>query len=352
MYEDIRPYDDAETSAALKRVADNPLVDKISDFLFPGKNPEDLRIILRSIKGVDDFQTRVMRPAVGSIIKQTTDGLSFEGLEHFEGGKKRFLMLSSHRDIVLDPAFVQYVLKTNGLPLTEIAVGDNLIANEFIGDLMRSNRMIKVVRSGSPRELYKASSELSAYIRERLMGNDPSSVWIAHRGGRTKDGMDRTDQGLLKMLSISGRSDFLENMKELQLMPLAISYEIESCDVLKAVETAVKARTGEYHKRPGEDTNSILTGILQPKGRVHIKFCKPIQDSEIDECASLDKNERFRHLADIVDSRITEGFRLWPTNVAAARILKKTGSLPEGVTREEILERLLAIYAAPAIRVK
>lgn len=368
MFDDIRPYNDIETSEALRRSALNPAVDKINDFLFPEKDVSELRSLLSAIKGVDDFQERIMYPAVRSIIAKTTDGLSFDGIDNFEKGKC-YLLLSTHRDIVLDSAFIQKVLKENKLPLSEIAVGDNLIYNEFVGDLMRSNRMVKVRRTRNPRELYEASEELSAYMRYRIHNaGNPSSIWIAHRNGRTKDGCDATEQGLLKMLSLSGNRDFVKNMEELSIMPVAISYEIEPCGIQKACEVYAKQTQGSYSKKPGEDFHSILTGIIQPKGRVHIGFCKPVIREELEQCALCAKNDRFRALAQIVDERLKEAFKIWPVNVAAAqmrrgepisdsaagellnRILKDVESIPQELDRNGVREILIDIYANPAIR--
>jgi hypothetical protein len=368
MYESIRPYNDAETAAALKRASNNRLMEQISAFLFPGKDPDILRNTLNTIHSVDDFQTRVMYPAVRSILGKTTKGLTYEGLEWFEGGRS-FTMLSSHRDIVLDSAFIQYIFKDNNLPLSEIAVGDNLIYNEFVEDLMRSNRMIKVVRGAQPRELYEISKELSSYIRMRLHDEQPASVWISHRNGRTKDGNDRTEQGLLKMLSLSGERDFFENMKDLSLMPVAVSYEYESCGVKKAYELYVRQKSDTYVKRPGEDLESIVLGIMQQKGHVHVSFCRPVADEELARCAALEKNERFRSLAAIIDDRIHKAWHIWPTNIIAAEMLsgeapsdphltaqfekyikEELDTLPRNATlRRNIREILLRIYANPII---
>lgn len=368
MYEDIRPYNDAETAAALKRASHNRLMEQISAFLFPGKDPDILCNTLNTIQGVDDFQSRVMYPAVRSILGKTTKGLSYEGLEWFDSGRA-YTMLSSHRDIVLDSAFIQYIFKDNGLPLSETAVGDNLIYNSFVEDLMRSNRMIKVLRNAGPRELYAASVELSSYIRTRLHDTQPVSVWISHRNGRTKDGCDKTEQGLLKMLSMSGSKDFTENMQELSLMPVAISYEYESCGIKKAYEIYIKQMMGSYIKRPGEDLESIVLGIMQQKGRVHVAFCKPLTGEELASCAALDKNERYRELARIIDERILAAWRIWPNNIVAAELLTgrapsdrydteqfeqylkaELDTLPRMVDRRSVRDILLKIYATPALR--
>jgi len=339
MYEDIKPYDDVQASEAMKRVANSPYVDKIAGFLFPGSNPENMRSLLRSVGGVDDFQTRVMYGAVKSIIDKTTDGLSYEGLEYFKGGKC-YLMLSTHRDIVVDPAFIQWTLKDNNMPLTEIAAGDNLIPTQFLEDLMRSNRMITVHRGGSAREIYNSSINLSAYIRERIHSENPASIWIAHRNGRTKDGNDSTEQGLLKMISLSGEEDFVKNIEELSIMPVSISYEWECCDIQKAVEVYIKRCTGSYKKKPGEDTQSIICGIVQPKGRAHITFCEPLTHDEIVSAGNLEKNERYRCLAEIIDRKLIAGYKIWPTNIEAARMIR--GDEPQDRAVREALEANVA----------
>jgi len=379
MYEDIKPYDDIQTSEALKRVASHPIVDRISNFLYPGVEPTMLRNLLASISGVDDFQNRVMYDAIGSIVSKTSDGLTFSGLNYFrnqDGSFNHYLLLSNHRDIVLDPAIIQYILKDNNIPLTEIAVGDNLISSSLVEDLMRSNRMIKVKRSGSVRELYSASKNLSEYMRMRL--NQGSSVWIANRNGRTKNGFDQTSQGILKMFSMSGSSDFEENFSELHIMPVSISYEIEPCGLEKALETYLKERDGEYFKSPGEDLRSILAGIMQQKGHIHISFCKPLTAEEISDAASYGKNDNMRRLCDIIDERIVSGYHIWNNNLIAAG---RTDSIPQSeidafdhilddtidrvnmvldqnnrpfLSNDEIVQlrsKLKSIYSAPANRV-
>lgn len=369
-FENIRPYTDAEACSALKRVAGSEYIDRISGFLYPGQDPAILRSALSEVTGVDDFQTRVMYNAVKRIIETTSDGLTYDGLAYFEGGKT-YLMLSTHRDIVLDPALIQWVLKENDMPLTEIAAGDNLISTQLLEDLMRSNRMIKVIRSSNPREVYDSSVILSRYIRERIHDREkPASIWIAHRNGRTKDGHDVTEQGLVKMISLSGETDFEKNIGELNIMPVAISYEIESCDLEKAVEVYVKRATGEYHKKEGEDTRSIISGIVRPKGRIHISFCPPVTGEEIREAASLEKNDRYRRLAEIIDARHRAGFRKWPYNIAASELVKgekasdsqvtaaflayvekRLEEVPAGLDRKAVGDILIEIYAAPALNV-
>ena len=223
--------------------------------------------------------------------------------------------MSNHRDIILDPAIVQVVLMQNNLPTTEICVGDNLLKQKSVELLIRSNRMVKVIRGISARELYLSSQRLSKYIRESITSGR-SSVWIAQRQGRTKDGTDITEQGLLKMVDMSGTKDFVENFLEVNILPLSISYEYEPCDIMKARELLI-SRSQKYVKREMEDLESIILGIKQPKGHVHLNIDAPITREEIEEAAQFDKNERYAKMRYAVDRRVIQGYKLWKTNYMA-----------------------------------
>ena len=339
-YSNIRPYDDRETSQALKRVASAPELKAISDFIYGPGHEEELRDRLRNLDGIYQFQASVMAGVIQAIIDKTSAGLTVEGLEHVRDGRKHML-ISNHRDIILDPAIIQLVLFNHHISTTEIAVGDNLIANPLIEDIFRSNRMIKVVRGGTPREKYLSSSLLSSYMRENIT-SDRCSVWIAQRNGRSKDGHDATEQGLLKMFEMSGSGDFVKDFRELSILPIAISYQYEPCDFLKARELYISRRE-RYVKKPGEDTISILTGVRQNKGRIAFHFCPEITERELTECASYEKNERFKALADIMDGRICGSYRLWDTNYIAYDMLEKGEACASEYTPESravFLERM------------
>jgi hypothetical protein len=270
----------------------------------------------------------------------------------------------------MDPAITQLVLHTNGIPMTEIAVGDNLITNEAIEYLIRSNRMIKVVRGISARELYLSSQLLSKYIRLNIT-EQRSSIWLAQRQGRTKNGYDVTEQGLLKMLDMSGTGDFQSNFEALNIIPMSISYEYEPCDILKARETVI-SRKHKYVKAEGEDFNSIMVGIMQPKGNVHLNIGKPLTSEEIAAAAQCDKNDRYQLIRHAVDIRVIEGYRLWKNNYIAYDILnhsfrysekytaadvetfvaymeKQLDTVEPTLNREDLRKHFLEIYANPVV---
>jgi hypothetical protein len=331
-FDDIRPYNDSEVHPALERIVANPLLSNIAKYLFPGKDENLFKQLLLSCNTKDDFQIKVMSGVVEKILADTSKGLTYEGLEYFDGGAKH-LIVSNHRDIVLDSAIIQLILFRHDVPRTEIAVGDNLITSSFIEDITRCNRMIKVIRSTSPREVYTTSKVLSEYMRYRV-SNQISSIWIAQRNGRTKDGIDVTEQGLLKMFDMSGSGDFVKDFNELSIMPASISYEYEPCDILKAIELYITRRQ-KYVKAEGEDLNSILTGIMQPKGRIHIQFNEPLTEEEVNAAAELDKNERFKALGIAMDRKIIANYKLWPNNYIAYDMLNGEGRFADEYTAEE-----------------
>jgi hypothetical protein len=328
----IRPYTDAESIEAFHRIAQSPYLGYIVNFLFPNYDIDAFKKQLYSLQSVSDFQYKIMSFVVDAIIKMTSSGMSYSGIENIKDGSSH-LLLSNHRDIILDPAIIQLIFKNNDVPTTEIAVGDNLITSPFIEDITRSNRMIKVLRSGTPKEKYLNSILLSEYIRESV-SSERCSIWIAQRNGRAKNGIDTTEQGLLKMLDISGKNSFNDNFEELSIVPVSISYEFEPCDFLKARELYF-SRSGKYVKKEGEDLNSIITGVKQNKGHIHFHFNPTITKEEIERASKYEKNERFKALGEIIDNKIRPSYRLWNNNYIAFDIVNSTNKYSDKYTIEE-----------------
>ena len=368
-FEGISPYTDEQASEALGKLAEHPLVGQASHYFFPEEAPDFLKNVLKRIKTIDEFQVLVMQRFVRWVLEHTAKNFSYDGISNIDPSKK-FLALSNHRDIIMDPAITQLVLHTNGIPMTEIAVGDNLITSKEIEYLIRSNRMIKVVRGISARELYLSSQLLSKYIRLNIT-EQRSSIWLAQRQGRTKNGYDVTEQGLLKMLDMSGTADFQTNFEELNIIPMSISYEYEPCDILKARETVI-SRKHKYVKAEGEDLNSIMVGIMQQKGNIHLNIGKPLTSEEIAAAAQCDKNDRYQQIRHAVDIRVIEGYKLWKTNYVAYDILNHSfkyshmyekadvqkfvaymehqlDSVEPEINREDLRRVFLDIYANPVV---
>lgn len=320
-FESISPYTDEEAVVALGKLADHPLLSQFSCKFFPDQSPDFLKGLLKNIRSIDEFQVLVMSKFVEWVLDHTVNTFSYDGISNIDPEKK-FLALSNHRDIIFDPAITQLVLFRNGIPLTEIAVGDNLVSSPTIEYLLRSNRMIKVIRGITARELYLSSQLLSRYIRHNIT-EQRSSIWLAQRQGRTKNGYDITEQGLLKMLDMSGTADFQKNFEELNIIPMSISYEYEPCDILKARELVI-SRKHKYVKAEGEDLNSILVGIQQPKGNVHLNIGTPLTSEEIAAAALCDKNDRYQLIRHAVDKRVIEGYRLWKNNYVAYDLINQS----------------------------
>ena len=374
-FESISPYNDEEAAKALGVVADHPVVMAVSKFIFPNEPESFLRDILKQIHSVEEFQKLVMTKAVEWVVNNTSAGFTFDGLENLRAIDGCFLALANHRDIILDPALTQFMLFKNNMPMTQIAVGDNLLSNKYVELLIRSNRMIKVIRGISARSLYLSSQLLSKYIRKNIT-EGVSSIWLAQREGRTKDGMDTTEQGLLKMLDMSGPGEFTENFEALNIIPLSISYEYEPCDILKARELLV-ARSHKYVKAENEDLISIVSGIKEYKGHIHLNIGSPLTHEEIYEASFCTGNDRYQIIRHAVDVRVREGYKLWKTNYMAYDLvngnnakadkytpedlekfkayiegqLDKVALLPFGqeekLDREELRKILLAIYSNP-----
>lgn len=335
-FTDISPYTDAEAVEALGKLADHPAVVEVSKAIFPDKAPEFLRKILKSVKSIDEFQVLVMNKAVEWVLSTTAHNFSYDGIGNLKKINGKFLAMSNHRDIILDPAITQVVLYRNTIPMTEIAVGSNLLTNKYIEYLIRSNRMIKVIRGINARQLYLSSQVLSKYIRECITSGH-SSIWIAQREGRAKDGIDTTEQGLLKMLDMSGTADFTTNFEELNIVPLSISYEYEPCDILKARERLI-SRTQKYVKGSREDLISIMTGIEQQKGNIHLNIGSPLTHDEIEAASCCNKNDRYQAIRHAVDVRIIEGYKLWKTNYIGYDMVNHTFKYRDKYTPEDVAQ--------------
>ena len=333
-FQSISPYTDEEAVKALTRVSWHPAMLSISKYLFPNEPANLLGKMLREVRGVDDFQHVVMTQVIDSVLSQTSMGVSCSGIENLKALKGRFLLVSNHRDIVLDPAIIQCLLAKGGVDMTEICVGNNLLSSQLVEDLMRSNRMIKVIRGISARELYLSSQLLSKYIRTRITSGE-ASVWIAQKEGRTKNGLDATEQGLLKMFDMSGTKTFSENFEELNIVPVSISYEYEPCDWRKARELLI-SRSQKYVKKKNEDLHSILTGIRQWKGRISIVFNEPLTHDEIERAGQWRGNDRYQAIRRAMDRHIIAGYKLWPTNYIAFDLVNGTHAYADMYTEEEV----------------
>jgi len=314
-FDDIRPYYEEEIPAAMQRIANSSSFPLLASYVCPGESIEQVRQRIASYTNVHDFQTETMRMVNERVIAESISEFSCDGIEHLSP-EESYLYVSNHRDIMLDSSLMQYYLVTQGFDTTEITFGANLMVSQLVIDIGKSNKMFKVERpGGNIKDFYRSSLHLSEYIRH-VIKEKHQSVWIAQRNGRTKDGMDATDQGIVKMFCMSEPKDKIKALGDLHIVPVSISYEWESCDILKALEL-YQSQFAKYTKKPGEDLNSILTGILQQKGRVHIQFCEPITEEELSYYDGLTNSEYHKVVAQLIDNRIRPAYRLYPNNYIA-----------------------------------
>lgn len=314
-FDDIRPYNEEEVPEAMKRIANSSSFPILAAFVYPGEPLEEVKERISGYKSVAEFQSETMRVVNERVIANSITEFTCSGMERLNPDQ-HYLYVSNHRDIMLDASLLQYYFNTHGFDTTEITFGANLMMNQLVIDIGKCNKMFKVERpGGSIKEFYQSSKHLSDYIRY-VISKKNQSVWIAQRNGRTKDGNDMTDQGIIKMFCMSCPDDKIQAIDQLHIVPVSISYEWESCDVLKTLEL-YESRFSKYIKKPGEDLNSILTGLTQPKGRVHIELCEPITHTELDQLEHLTSNEYHKAVAQLIDSRINAAYRLYPNNYIA-----------------------------------
>lgn len=318
-FEEIRPYTDQEVGDILNILLDDSEFIHAAQYVFPEWNRNQLYESLKGIKTVKEFQKFLMYPAVHRITDSTFSGLSRSG---FDGlvKKKPYLFISNHRDIILDSAILNVMLFEAGLDTCEVAIGSNLLIKPWLTHLVKLNKNFIVHRDIPPKKLYAYSLRLSTYIRNAIT-NKNSSVWIAQKEGRTKDGNDVTQAGLLKMLSLSKKEDIINDFKQLNIVPMALSYEYEPCDDLKARELVVKAQTGTYKKAPNEDAKSMLAGITANKGRFHIAMGSSLDEKLESLGTSGSRNDLMKELADLINREIHSLYKLWPTNYMAFDLL-------------------------------
>lgn len=331
-FEDIRPYFDEEIPMAMARIAESELFPLISFYVFPERNMEDVRAQVRKIQTIDQFQYEVMSIVNEQVIKRSMTKFTYNGIDRLDP-EKRYLFVSNHRDIMLDSSLLQYILHINGHETSEITFGANLMCHPLVIDIGKSNKMFKVERGGNMKDFYQSSLLHSEYIRYAITQKN-QSVWIAQRNGRTKDGIDHTEPGLIRMFASSMPGDKLKALSELNIAPISISYEWETCDILKALEL-YESRFTKYVKKPGEDLNSILTGIVSDKGHVHMEICEPISVDELQLFESLTKQEYFKAIARLIDKRIDASYHLHPNNYIAFDIRYGTKRYEDRYSPEE-----------------
>ena len=341
-FDDIRPYYDSEIPAAMQRIASSPMLSSVLRFI--GAEEESFKNLLLSVKTTEELQKKVMFPICKDLISKTMSSFTYDGIENASPSVGR-LFVSNHRDIVLDAYLQQLALVENDIPTSHITFGSNLMEPGFVVDVGLSNKMFRTERKSSDFQAFLNSSiHLSQYIN--YVTSHGESVWIAQRNGRTKDGYDKTEPGLLRMLLIG--DDKRQSLENLNITPVSVSYQWEPCDILKAVEL-YRSRGGKaYVKAPGEDLHSIITGLLSPKGNVHVSMCPQVS---ADDYSSVIRRSDMTAVVAEMDRKIYAAYRLWDTNYVASDILNGSDEYADyydAALKEEFIARMTkAIEAYP-----
>ncbi len=322
-FEDIRPLNQDEVQAAIEELLASEEFRHALRYVKPDLDWDQLSAAMRACKTKEQFKSTLAYDAVMTVAKKTTFSLTISGRSRLPEGKPACTFISNHRDIVLDASFLNVMLYDVGYGMTQVAIGDNLLIRPWIKTFVRLNNSFIVKRGVSVRQMLEVSDTLSAYINHTIK-DTKESIWIAQREGRAKDSNDQTQPSVLKMLCMAGGKDIIGNLKSLNLVPVAISYEFDPCDYLKAQEFQLKRDNPEYHKTQRDDLLNMETGILNNKGRVHFTISKLINEQLDQLDPNMNRNELFAAVASIIDKEIYRHYRFYPNNYVAYDLLSST----------------------------
>lgn len=314
-FSDISPYNDEDFPKEMALLIKEPGFEHAVRYVMPNVDYDTFCQQLLKIKNKHDFQLQIMLPFLKRLVNETTNGVTASGTENINDDVYN-VYISNHRDIVLDASFMNLCLTQHGKPTTEIAIGNNLLIYHWIDSLVRLNKSFIVKRDTSKRHALEAAQHLSAYIHFAITQKH-QSVWIAQREGRAKDSDDRTQESLIKMLALAGNTDIVNSIRQINLMPVSISYEFDPNDYLKAKEFLLKKKDPDFKKSQHDDLLSMETGLLQNKGRAHFHFCPCINDQLDSIPANCDKNEAARFICNITDKAIHSNYYIYKNNYIA-----------------------------------
>lgn len=320
-FNDIRPYRNEEFHQAFEELMKEDEFLSVLKYFFHDNYPLYLEG-LKKVKTIDEFQVLLIKPILQGVIDSSITKLSFTGTENLVAGNP-CLFISNHRDIVMDASLIDIGLHYNNVPTVEIAIGDNLLVKPWIEMFVKLNKSFVVRRSLSGRDLLKSSILLSEYIRYSILDRN-CFLWIAQREGRAKDGNDRTQESLLRMLGLSGKSKDLKNsLLPLNISPVSISYEFDPCDGLKALELWTKDSGKAFVKTPQDDLKNMITGISGKKGNVNFHFSPSINE-RLNKCNEADPRKEGAAIAEIIDEGIFSNYLLFDTHKAAYNMLTQS----------------------------
>lgn len=370
-FDDIRPFLPEELPEVYDRLLADERFQGIVKMLRPDVPTGQMEAMIRSCHTNQEFQARLIYPLLQEILSKASTGLTAD-FANVRGNGCTFV--SNHRDIVLDSAFLDVVLLDHGLDTVEIAIGDNLLVYPWIKDLVRVNRSFIVQRALTMRQMLMASAKMSRYMHY-VISEKKSNLWIAQREGRAKDSDDRTQESVLKMIAMGGEKDVIASLKEMNIVPLAISYEFDPCDYLKAEEFQHKRDVEGFKKTQQDDLDNMKIGMFGYKGHIHYHAAPCINEWLDTLDPAMPKTDLFRLVAEHIDHEIHSHYRIYPGNRAAMQLLRNDASADgkllatadevarfeayidkkmqmmtiENPDHEYLRERMLTMYANPAI---
>jgi 1-acyl-sn-glycerol-3-phosphate acyltransferase len=333
-FDEIRPYRDNEVKEKIRNLVEEEQFAQVVTYVNPDIPFEHIKAAMLQMESIKAFQSKIIVPMVEQLISKTTNGVEVDGLENLEKGKA-YLFVSTHRDIVLDSAFMNYILLREGYETAEIAIGDNLMKIPWVVDLVKLNKTFIVKRNVAKEDKVEASMQLSGYINETIK-HTGESIWIAQRAGRSKDGNDHTNPSLIKMFNLGGGSNnALENIEALNIVPVAISYEYNPCDTLTIPELMTVAKGETYEKAPMEDMIHMAKGIEGDKGKVVVSFGKPL-NNDLKELEGIkNRNDLMLAIARKIDKEIYKAYHLMPSNYIAWDLLHNSDRHKDSYKAEE-----------------
>lgn len=335
-FSDIAPYDDDVFHQKMESLVKDPGFLHAIKYTLPPEGVDNLVEDLLKIDNKYDFQHQIMFPFLEMLAETTTAGISLGGVKYFNPALN-YVFITNHRDIVLDASFLNLAFMRRGLPTSEVAIGNNLLVFDWINDLVRLNKSFIVKRNTGLREGLLAAKKLSAYIHNDILDRR-ESVWIAQREGRAKDSSDHTQESLVKMLALAGEGSFMDRLKEINLMPVSISYEYDPNDYLKAREFLLKRRDPNFKKSQRDDLFSMETGLLQFKGKVHFQLTPRI-NAKLDQIGEFpDNNTSAKYVGCLIDQAIHRSYEIFPINYIAFDMLHNLNRFKSKYTEQQRFE--------------
>ena len=332
-FDEIRPYHDEELPQIYEELIADPMFQQVMGAVMPNVPFQGIAMKMRDCKTKLEFQKAFCYALLKDIMQKATKGVTLNH-DALTDKQQAYTYISNHRDIILDSGFLDVLLVENGMDTVEIAIGDNLLIYPWIKKVVRINKSFIVQRALTMRQMLESSARMSRYMHYAI-GEKKQSIWIAQREGRAKDSDDRTQDSILKMMAMGGEGDIIDRLMALNIAPLAISYEYDPCDFLKAQEFQQKRDIEGFKKSQADDLINMQTGLFGYKGRVHFQPAACINEALAKLDRNMPKQELFTTISALIDKGIHANYRIYPNNYVALDLLNGTTKYAANYTDED-----------------